>query len=203
MRQEAHDEHALRVAADLDVREQPGRPTVGELAVGQFFIVREAEPLRACALALLHRGAHFAGVTRERIGIHPGIGHHEAQPRIHGVLVGDAMRFAAERHDHAAEAVGVEIVLAEVAHHRLRLRMDVRQVVGLVERIDADLPVRAPHGAHMAHGVHLVDTVVLEVSLRQSDPLREGLGLAVEVDEHQTGVGVASHLGEPRSMGDQ
>ena len=55
----------------------------------------------------------------------------------------------------------------------------------------------------MAHGMHLVDAIVLEVTLRQPDPLREGRGFAVEVDEHQSGVGVASQLGETRPMRNQ
>ena len=191
------------MAADLHVREEARRPAVGELAVRQVLVMREPEAPRPLTLALLHGRADLARRAFEGIGVHAGVGHHEAQPRIHRLLVGDTVRLPAQRHDHAAEAVRVQIVLAEVLHHRLGLRMDVRQVIGLVEGVDADLPVRVPHRAHMTDGVHLIDAIVLEVALRQADPVREGRGLAIEVDEHETGVDPATHLCEARAMRDQ
>jgi hypothetical protein len=64
MRQKAHDEHALRMHADLHIRKISGGPAVGELRVSQFVVVIEPEALAARALGLLYGLAHLAATCR-------------------------------------------------------------------------------------------------------------------------------------------
>ncbi len=49
-----------------------------------------------------------------------------------------------------------------------------RQVVGLIKRIHARLPISHPFGAHMADDIHFLDFVIFNISLRQANPLLRG-----------------------------
>jgi hypothetical protein len=81
--------------------------------------------------------------------------------------------------------------------------MDVGQMVGFVEGVDAGLPIGAPFAAHVAHHMHLVDFVVLDIARRQSDPLAQRRRLAVDVDENETADHIAAYFAQARAMGDQ
>src|SRR5579885_1592082 len=76
-------------------------------------------------------------------------------------------------------------------------------MIGLVEGIDAGLPVRAPGAAHVMNHVHALDLIVLDVPGWQAEILLEGWRLAVHVDEDDAAVAAAAHLGEPRPVSDQ
>ena len=100
-------------------------------------------------------------------------------------------------------AVRIQIVLAVVLHHGLRLRMHVGQVVRLVERIDAGLPVRRPFGAHVMHDVHLLDLVILDVAGRQTDRVAQRRRLAVHVHEDDAAEHFATDLAQTGAVLDE
>ena len=108
VRQEAHDEHAFGMHADLHVRKITGCPTVGQLCVRQFLVVPRPKRLRACAFGLLNGHTHFPRRSVEFRRIDSRFPHHVLQIRI------DADSWSPtrcdlthDRHDHAAEAVGI------------------------------------------------------------------------------------------------
>ena len=76
-------------------------------------------------------------------------------------------------------------------------------MIGLIEGIDARLPVRAPFAAYVAYDVHLVDFVVLDVTRRQADPIAQRRCFAVHVDEDETADDVAAHFAQTRPVRNQ
>ena len=107
VREEAHDEHAFGMHADLNVRKITGCPTVGQLCVRQFVVVAKTEALTACAFGLLNGHTHFPRRSAEFRRIDSRFPHHVLLIRIDADLVADAVRLDADRYDHAAEAVRI------------------------------------------------------------------------------------------------
>ena len=202
MGNEAHQKDGLGVAANLHVGKDARRPAVRELAVGKS-LVAQAQTIRALPFGLLNRCAHIGGRAGKTPGIHAGFLQHPLQALVDRGLVRLPRAGLSQRHNHAAGAVGVAVVLhIQIAHHAAGFRMDGVQVIAFVKRFYADFPVRAPFASHMAHHPHLVDLVVLEVALGQANSLLERGWVIGHADEDQPRVLFAGYWCESGAVTD-
>ena len=157
------------MAADLHIREDACRPAIGQLPVGKAFVT-QSEPVGPFALGLLDSGAHIRCRAIELRRIHARFLQHPLQSLVDRSLVCLPGAGLAQWNNHSTGAIGVTVVLhIQIAHHAPGFGVNGMQMIALVESFYADLPVGSPFAAHVPHHPHLVDLVVLKVSLGQAN----------------------------------
>ena len=91
--------------------------------------------------------------------INPGIGQHDLDPGIHGLLIGIARAGLGKGDELAADAVREKVDLGAVIHQALGLGVDRMKMVDLVKGIDAALPIGGPIRTFVLHDVHRTDII--------------------------------------------
>ena len=157
----------------------------------------------ALALAFLNGHARIARRALEGSRIDAAFLHHVLKIRPNLVLIFNAVGIQTDRHNHAAAAVGVQVVLRVILHHTLCLRMNMRQVIGLVERIDARLPIGLPGTLDVMHHMHPVDFILFNVARRQTNVFAQRHRFTIHVDEDDAAQRIAAHFAHSRAMRNQ
>src|SRR3546814_5439502 len=103
MRQEAVEEHRLRMAADLNIGEDAEDRAVGELRVAELVIV-QPQPGSALALGEGERGARILRRPLELLRIDAGVLQHHGDTGVHAFLIGEMRIGLGERsEEHTSE----------------------------------------------------------------------------------------------------